>query len=325
MMGLMNGGFRFNIGGMDLGISLGGHGGPRFFMGGGNDRLHHSRRGHWGYDPRTGDRSWMSGPMSRTEREFRIMYRASGGDPRFFNRNRRQDCPVDGDYPYPDGGQVYPPDDGQWNQDYPNDRVVMPPRTDLPRDPARDPYDYSGSPEDGSVPRPDTRVRRVRPKELPKEHRSGGAHDVRGARGGDDSPTNPEAFARMQEIAKQLEGKEITRYDRNVTIDLGCTRAVTLVAGNAYGMPDRMNEIGNAKLEEDLPKMGFVQIPWEERRAGDVMVAHRNPGEKSHAAIYMGHGRIFNNSSIKGIMTTESEAKLYDDQYKHIVVWRKVR
>jgi hypothetical protein len=303
---------------MDIGISLG-QGGPRFFMGGGNmDRLHPSRRGHWGYDPMSGERCWMNGPMSRTEREFRIMYRASGGDPRFFNRNRPR--PVDGEYPYPDQGD-YPPD-GSWNQPYPpNDRVVMPPRTDLPRDQGRDPYDYSGAPEDGGVPRPEQRMRRQRP---PKEHRPSG-NDVRGARSGDDSPTNPEVYARMQQIARQLEGKVITDYDKQVTTDLGCTRAVTLLAGNAYGIPDKMKEIGNAKLEEDLPHMGFVQVRWEDRRAGDIMVAHRNPGEKSHAAVYMGHGMIFNNSSIKGIMTTESEAKLYDQQYKEIIVWRKVR
>lgn len=322
--GQTGGHLSFDLGGIRLGVSLGGQNGPRFFIGGQN--FHRPRNaywpgedsGRWSYDPMTGERCFSG----MSPRQMRIMQRASGGDPRFFQRF----CPQNDDFRVRIPGGPQPDYDPGY---YPEGDFPGPPRSNVPYQ-YRDNYGLSGSPEDVQGPhgpgnnqweydrRREEMVRRRTNKEPRPSDRT-----ARGPRRGEDSPTSPEAFQRLQQVTQQLEGRVITEFDHTVPSDLGCARAISLALSNTYGI--RTVDQSTAALEQHLPQWGFVEVPWEERRAGDVMVAHRDQGRKSHAAIYMGDGQIFNNSSPKGYMTTESEAKLYNPEYRYIKVYRKVR
>jgi hypothetical protein len=281
--------------------------------------------GRWFYDPVTGDRCYNNSGMS--SRQFRIMQRASGGDPRFFHRM----CPQNDS-----GVLIRIPGRPQYDPGYdpgyyPENDYPRPPRTDGSYEPNRgEPSGWSGSPESPHTghgphgsgeweydPRREEMVRGRNKEPRPYDR------TVRGARRGNDSPTDPEAFRRLQQVTRSLEGRMITEFDPTVPSDPGCARALSFAIENTYNVP--LKNDSTAELERSLPQMGYVQIPWEERRAGDVMIAHREEGKKSHGTIYMGQGQIFNNSSPKGYMTTESEAKLYNPEYRYIVVYRKVR
>ena len=327
-----------NRGGLtiDLGpfsISLGGRGGPQIYMGGGNfhPRNFHGPRqreycpsemsGRWSIDPETGER-YMTG---MSPRQYRIMQRASGGDPRFFNRPRIRQSEINIEVDLPNRRQrgFYERENrgfverGEREPGYTEPDVPFrPPHTYPSESGNRDNYNLHGSPE--GQPNPEREVRR-RPNKEPRPT----DRTARRPRQGDDAPTDPESFRRMEHIARSMEGHVITEYDRTIPPDLGCAKAVSLLVAKTYNLP--IHDATTVGLELSLERNGFERVPWEERRAGDVMVAHRDAGKKSHAAVYFGEGRIYNNSSPKGYITTESEAKLYNPEYKQIIVYRKVR
>ncbi len=119
-----------------------------------------------------------------------------------------------------------------------------------------------------------------------------------------------------------LDGRSITQFDRSVTEDLGCARAVGLAISKAYGYDIR--EVNVNRLENKLRTLGFSEVSsTRDVKPGDVIIAYRENGDYSHSAIYLGNGEIFNNDSKTGVMRRESIDKFNSAQFKRFVVLRR--
>ena len=130
------------------------------------------------------------------------------------------------------------------------------------------------------------------------------------------------AYNSLIRSTDSLDGLSITRFDRSVTEDLGCARAVSLALSKAYGYDIR--EVNVNRLENKLRNLGFSQVSsTRDVKPGDVIIAYRENGDYSHSAIYLGNGEIFNNDSKTGVMRRESIEKFNSAQFKRFVVLRR--
>lgn len=130
------------------------------------------------------------------------------------------------------------------------------------------------------------------------------------------------AYNSLIRSTDSLDGLSITRFDRSVTEDLGCARAVSLALSKAYGYDIR--EVNVNRLENKLRNLGFSQVSsTRDVKPGDVILAYRENGDYSHSAIYLGNGEIFNNDSKTGVMRRESIEKFNSAQFKRFVVLRR--
>lgn len=122
---------------------------------------------------------------------------------------------------------------------------------------------------------------------------------------------------------QSLVGHSIQEFNPGVPTNLGCAYAVSLCLERAYGLPIR--DQGCDQLERDIKQYGFVQIDPRQIQPGDVIIAHRQPGDHGHAAIYAGNGRVYNNNSISGRIQLDNASKFQSREFMQVNVYRKMR
>jgi hypothetical protein len=129
-------------------------------------------------------------------------------------------------------------------------------------------------------------------------------------------------WPRLKTTIDSMVGHSIREYDPRIPENLGCARFVSAAVQRAYGLP--ITDAGVTGLERSLKKHGFVAVPFDQAQPGDVIIAHRRPGEKGHAAIYYGDGQIANNASYKRRIVVESANKFDSPEYVSVKAYRRV-
>lgn len=130
-------------------------------------------------------------------------------------------------------------------------------------------------------------------------------------------------YQKLCKTAESLIGKHTTAYDSRLPSDrLGCVKAASLLLDESYGL--NTNEINTRQFEKELVEdNGFTSVAVADIKPGDVILAYRAGGDYSHAGVYMGNGKVFNNDSDLGTMTIQSVDKFNSTEFKRIVVLRR--
>ena len=124
-------------------------------------------------------------------------------------------------------------------------------------------------------------------------------------------------------VMQSMLGHSITDYDSSIPERLGCARTVSALLERTYGLPIR--DQGCDQLERTIQNYGWVRVNANDVQAGDVLVAHRQPGDYGHAAVYVGNNLIFNNNSNSRRIILESASKFSDREFVQVNVYRKAR
>lgn len=122
---------------------------------------------------------------------------------------------------------------------------------------------------------------------------------------------------------RSLLGHSVNEFDQSVPPRLGCARAVSLLLERAYGLPIR--DQGCEGLEQTIQNYGWVQVDPRQIQPGDVIVAHRQPGDYGHSAVYVGNDQVYNNNSNTGLMQLDSASKFRSREFLRVNVYRKMR
>ncbi|MBP6747457.1 C40 family peptidase [bacterium] len=130
-------------------------------------------------------------------------------------------------------------------------------------------------------------------------------------------------YQKLCKTAESLVGKHTTAYDNRLPSDrLGCVKAASLLLDQGYGL--NTNEINTRQFEKELrEENGFTEVAIADLKPGDVILGYRAGGDYSHAAVYMGNGKIFNNDSDLGTMAIQSVDKFNSTEYKRITILRR--
>ncbi|CAN5172118.1 hypothetical protein BH11CYA1_BH11CYA1_11190 [soil metagenome] len=130
-------------------------------------------------------------------------------------------------------------------------------------------------------------------------------------------------YQKLCKTAEGLVGKHTTEFDSRLPSDrLGCVKAASLLLDEGYGL--HTNEINTRQFEKELLQdNNFTSVAPSDIKPGDVILAYRAGGDYSHAAVYMGNGKIFNNDSNLGTMAIQSVDKFNSPEFKRIVVLRR--
>ena len=132
---------------------------------------------------------------------------------------------------------------------------------------------------------------------------------------------NPD-WPREAAVIRTMIGHSIREYDPRVPETLGCARFVSEALHRATGLP--IADAGVDALEADLRRFHYVPVPLSQVQPGDVIIAHRHPGQPGHAAIYVGNGMVANNSSYQRRIAIDSVSKFNSRQYVSVVAYRRV-
>ncbi|MDP3510460.1 MAG: NlpC/P60 family protein [Candidatus Melainabacteria bacterium] len=130
-------------------------------------------------------------------------------------------------------------------------------------------------------------------------------------------------YQKLCQTAESLVGKHTTAYDNRLPSDrLGCVKAASLLLDQGYGL--NTNEINTRQFEKELrEENGFTEVAIADLKPGDVILGYRAGGDYSHAAVYMGNGKIFNNDSDLGTMAIQSVDKFNSTEFKRITILRR--
>ncbi len=130
-------------------------------------------------------------------------------------------------------------------------------------------------------------------------------------------------YQKLCQTAESLVGKHTTAYDNRLPTDrLGCVKAASLLLDQGYGL--NTNEINTRQFEKELREdNGFTEVAIADLKPGDVILGYRAGGDYSHAAVYMGNGKIFNNDSDLGTMAIQSVDKFNSTEFKRITILRR--
>lgn len=125
---------------------------------------------------------------------------------------------------------------------------------------------------------------------------------------------------RTRDMVYSMLGRSIRQYDPSIPERLGCARFVSVALNRATGL--NIHDANVNGLERSLINNGFVAVPLSQARAGDVIIAKRGAGKHGHAAIYMGDGKIANNSSSSRVIKIDSVNKFNNRSYVSAVAYR---
>jgi hypothetical protein len=130
-------------------------------------------------------------------------------------------------------------------------------------------------------------------------------------------------YQKLCQTAEGLVGKHTTAYDKRLPTDrLGCVKAASLLLDQGYGL--NTNEINTRQFEKELREdNGFTEVAIADLKPGDVILGYRGGGDHSHAAVYMGNGKIFNNDSDLGTMAIQSVEKFNSTEFQRITILRR--
>lgn len=136
------------------------------------------------------------------------------------------------------------------------------------------------------------------------------------------TPATVEHWNRSNQVIRSMVGHSIQDYDRSIPERLGCARFVSVVLNRADGLPTRDATVEG--LESSLQRFGFRRLPLSQAKPGDVIIAHRYGDEPGHAAMYVGNGKVANNSSRERRVAIQEINKFNSPEYKSVYVYRRV-
>lgn len=129
-------------------------------------------------------------------------------------------------------------------------------------------------------------------------------------------------WMRMRATLQSMLGRSPREFNRNVPDDLGCATIVSAALRQAHGVNIRDTSVNG--LENSLRRNGYQAIPIQYAQPGDCIIAHRGGNRHGHAAIYVGDGKIVNNSSAQGRVVVAPLQNFASRDYQSVVAYRKV-
>ncbi len=130
-----------------------------------------------------------------------------------------------------------------------------------------------------------------------------------------------EDWLRMRITLQAMLGHSAQEFNRNVPNDLGCATIVSAALRHAHGV--RINDTNVNGLENSLRCNGYRALPVQYAQPGDCIIAHRAGGRPGHAAIYVGDGKVVNNSSQQGRVVVASLNNFASRDYQSVVAYRR--
>jgi cell wall-associated NlpC family hydrolase len=128
-------------------------------------------------------------------------------------------------------------------------------------------------------------------------------------------------WSRMRVTLQAMLGHSPQEFNRNVPNDLGCATIVSAALRQAHGV--RINDTNVNGLENSLRHNGYRAVPVQYAQPGDCIIAHRAGNRPGHAAIYVGDGKVVNNSSQQGRVVVASLNKFASSDYQSVVAYRR--
>lgn len=129
-------------------------------------------------------------------------------------------------------------------------------------------------------------------------------------------------WMRMRSTLQSMLGRSPREFNRNVPDDLGCATIVSAALRQAHGVNIRDTSVRG--LENSLRRNGYEAVPIQYAQPGDTIIAHRGGNKHGHAAIYVGDGKVVNNSSAKGKVVVAPLQNFASRDYQSVVAYRKV-
>ncbi|CAN5717452.1 hypothetical protein BH10CYA1_BH10CYA1_57610 [soil metagenome] len=133
---------------------------------------------------------------------------------------------------------------------------------------------------------------------------------------------NGNDWMRMRSTLHSMLGSSPREYNRNVPDDLGCATIVSAALREAHGVNIRDTSVNG--LENSLRRNGYEAIPIQYAKPGDCIIAHRAGNRHGHAAIYVGDGKVVNNSSAQGRVVVAPLNNFASRDYQSVVAYRRV-
>ncbi|MBS1952928.1 MAG: hypothetical protein JST89_02015 [Cyanobacteria bacterium SZAS-4] len=129
-------------------------------------------------------------------------------------------------------------------------------------------------------------------------------------------------WMRMRATLQSMLGHSPREFNRNVSDDLGCATIVSAALRQAHGVNIRDTSVNG--LENSLRRNGYEAIPVQYAQPGDTIIAHRGGNRHGHAAIYVGDGKVVNNSSAQGRVVVAPLQNFASRDYQSVVAYRRV-
>jgi hypothetical protein len=133
--------------------------------------------------------------------------------------------------------------------------------------------------------------------------------------------SNGDDWSRMRMTLQSMIGHSPSEFNRNVPNDLGCATVVSAAIRQATGL--RIQDTSVDGLENSLRRNGYQAIPIQYAQPGDCIIAHRGGNRHGHAAIYVGDGKVVNNSSAEGRVVVAPLNKFASSDYESVVAYRR--
>lgn len=129
-------------------------------------------------------------------------------------------------------------------------------------------------------------------------------------------------WMRMRATLQSMLGHSPREFNRNVPDDLGCATIVSAALRQAHGVNIRDTSVNG--LENSLRRNGYQAIPIQYAQPGDCIIAHRGGDRHGHAAIFVGDGKVVNNSSAQGRVVVAPLQNFASRDYQSVVAYRRV-
>ncbi len=129
-------------------------------------------------------------------------------------------------------------------------------------------------------------------------------------------------WIRMRATLQSMLGHSPREFNRNVPDDLGCATIVSAALRRAHGV--NICDTNVDGLESSLRRNGYTAVPVRFAQPGDCIIAHRYGNRHGHAAIYVGDGKVVNNSSAQGRVIVAPLSNFASRDYESVVAYRRV-
>lgn len=128
-------------------------------------------------------------------------------------------------------------------------------------------------------------------------------------------------WMRMRATLQSMLGHSPREFNRYVSDDLGCATIVSAALRQAHGVNIRDTSVDG--LENSLRQNGYMAVPMRYAQPGDCIIAHRYGNRHGHAAIYVGDGKVVNNSSAQGRVIVAPLSNFAARDYESVVAYRR--
>ncbi len=121
--------------------------------------------------------------------------------------------------------------------------------------------------------------------------------------------------SQLGQAASELKGLGTNREETNSGRD-GCVWAVNQVYEKAGLTPPWGNSLWVPDAEKMMVKDGYTQVPYNERRSGDIMVMYdQQTPPQAHIGVVLPNGNVLSNSSSTASLSWEDTPEGYNQYY----------